>query len=101
MRLLYQHIIQRISKSDCRVIIDDLRSRVATSFRIRGHEQNRNTVYRFLTTSRPVETWLQNIENSIKWMSRKKMTFEFWMVTGGYGAGKSHIKEFPGLLLLR
>jgi hypothetical protein len=27
-------------------------------------------------------------------MNRKKVPFEFWMVTGGYGAGKSHMKEF-------
>ena len=94
MRLLYQHVVQSISKNDCQVIIDDLKSRVATSFKIEGEDSKRDAVYRFLTTSRPVETWLQNVDDRIKIMSRKKVPFEFWMVTGGYGAGKSHIKEF-------
>lgn len=94
MRLLYRHIVQSISKDYCKVIINDLKGRVATSFNIVGKKPNKNIVFRFLTTSRPVETWLQNLEDSIKWMNRRKVPFEFWMVTGGYGAGKSHMKEF-------
>jgi hypothetical protein len=94
MRLLYQHIVQNITKDNCRVIINDLKGRVATSFNISERESQKNIVYRFLTTSRPVETWLQNVDDSIKLMNHKKVPFEFWVVTGGYGAGKSHMKEF-------
>ncbi len=94
MRLLYQHIVQNISKEDCQIIIDDLKGHVATSFKLGKKDTKKNMVYRFLTTSRPVEVWLQKVEDGIKLMSRKKVPFEFWMVTGGYGAGKSHMKEY-------
>ena len=94
MRLLYQHIVQGISKNDCGVIINDLKTHVATNFRITWNVTKKNAVFRFLTTSRPVEAWLQKIEDSIKLMRQKKEPFEFWVVTGGYGAGKSHMKEY-------
>ena len=94
MRLLYRHTVQGISKNDCQVIINDLKGRVATGFRIAGHNSKKNVVFRFLTTSRPVETWLQTVEKSIQEMRHEKIPVKFWMVTGGYGAGKSHMKEF-------
>jgi hypothetical protein len=93
MRLLYQHIIQSISKDDSQVIVNDLKGRVATGFKV-TKELKKDTIFKFLTTSRSVETWLQNLDSNIKLMNHKKVPFEFWMVTGGYGAGKSHMKEF-------
>lgn len=94
MRLLYHHIVQNISKNDCRIIINDLKGRVATSFMIEEWESKKDAVFRYITTSRPVENWLQDVDDSVYKMVHEKIPPKLWMVTGGYGAGKSHMKEF-------
>lgn len=99
MRLLYQHIIRNISKKDCQIIIDNLKSRVATGYNVsyglsRGKALKNDRLYKFLTTSRPVEYLVQGVEESICKMGREKTPLNLWIVTGGYGAGKSHMKEY-------
>jgi hypothetical protein len=101
MRLLYQYIAQsqKFGINYCRLVIDDLKGRVATGFDIGGKPSRWkaskvNALFKFLTTSRSVETWLQNVEESIYRMRLRKIPIKLWMVTGGYGAGKSHMKEY-------
>ena len=99
MRLLYEYTVRTFTKNICQLVIDDLKGRVATSFDIGGKSTSWkvwkiNTLFKFLTTSRPVEAWLQKVEGNILTMKQKKIPVEMWIVTGGYGAGKSHMKEF-------
>lgn len=91
MRLLYQYITSKLSVDDCRIIINYLRSRIATDL---GETLPTDIFYKFITTSRPVEQWLLSIEQKIRKMGRKKTPPELWVIIGGYGAGKSHMKEY-------
>lgn len=96
-RLIYQYAINRISKEGCIRFIETLKTHVATdnSFIEKGYSLSLiNDFYEFITTSRHTERWLQEIEDEIYKMEREKLFSELWMVIGGYGSGKSHIKHF-------
>jgi hypothetical protein len=98
MRLLYHLIVGSIPSSTCRLIIDSLKQRVAINLAL-SKEKNKNqhiltdVVYKFITTSRPVEGWLHNIEKIASNVERAKVPAQLHMIIGGNGAGKSHIKE--------
>lgn len=98
MRLLYQHVVGSLSKKNCALVIDHFKSRVATGLQNQEPSEGRvlptDVIYNFITTSRPVENWLQNLEESVYRMRRGKIPIELSVVIGGYGAGKSHIKEY-------
>ncbi len=99
MRLLYNHVLKKTSPKDCDLIIDILKGRVAVAPTLPNEKPRSNTslsdtVFRFFTTSRVIEKWLQDSEELIRKMSRKKIALNLWMILGGYGSGKSHIKEY-------
>lgn len=93
MRLLYHYVARNLKKNKSRLILDGLKSGVAASLK-HSSSLSQDYVYSFITTSRPVEKWLQRSEEQIRLMSKKKVQVEISMIIGGYGAGKTHIKDY-------
>lgn len=93
MRLLYQYIAHNLGKKKCRLILDGIKGGVAVSLK-QNQVFSHDYIYSFLTTSRPVEKWLQRTEEQIIVMASKKVQIDLSMIIGGYGAGKTHIKEY-------
>jgi hypothetical protein len=98
VRILYNYFVSKVSKENTRWILDYLRSRAATSLsspdKIQGRSIPSELMFKYITTSRSVEAWLQNMEDKIYEMARAKKSAELWFIIGGVGAGKSHIKEY-------
>jgi hypothetical protein len=62
--------------------------------KIQRQRLQKDAIYKFITTSRKVEDWLQRVEEDIQKMGRENEPVELWMIIGGYGSGKSHVKKY-------
>ncbi len=90
--------LSNLSNKKCKLFIDTLKTKVAPSLSTLIAPKTRLSLgsdfYRFITTNHPVEEWIQSMEKNIKEMGHQKTSTELWVVSGGYGAGKSHSKGY-------